>query len=147
MNRILRIFLIAKYFLIEESVYIPNIKRSFYAQTDLVKSNSFVISCPITFDFFKCFFFFFLIYEITCSSIVFWILFIFLYSRFLLVIHFTLRQSQLPNSSHHHRHHHPTTFPPWCPYVCSLHLCLIKNAALYCKDIYYWTSVIIIRDR
>ena len=32
-------------------------------------------------------------------------------------------QSQSPNSS---RHHHPpaTAFPPWCPYVCSLHLCL-----------------------
>ena len=30
---------------------------------------------------------------------------------------------------------HPTTtptptFPPWCPYVCSLHLCLYKNCPL-----------------
>ena len=32
-------------------------------------------------------------------------------------------QSQSPNSAHHHPH--PTVvFPPWCPYVCSLHLCL-----------------------
>ena len=31
-------------------------------------------------------------------------------------------QSQSPNSSHHQP---PTaTFPPWCPYVCSLHLYL-----------------------
>ena len=28
-----------------------------------------------------------------------------------------IRQSQSPNSSH-------PTLPPWCPYVCSLHLCL-----------------------
>ena len=32
-------------------------------------------------------------------------------------------QSQSPNSAHHHPH--PTAvFLPWCPYVCSLHLCL-----------------------
>ena len=32
-------------------------------------------------------------------------------------------QSQSPNSAQHHPH--PTAvFPPWCPYVCSLHLCL-----------------------
>ena len=32
-------------------------------------------------------------------------------------------QSQSPNSAHHHPH--PTAvFPLWCPYVCSLHLCL-----------------------
>ena len=32
-------------------------------------------------------------------------------------------QSQSPNSAHHHPH--PTAVsPPWCPYVCSLHLCL-----------------------
>ena len=32
-------------------------------------------------------------------------------------------QSQLPNSAHHNPL--PTSvFPPWCPYVCSLHLCL-----------------------
>ena len=32
-------------------------------------------------------------------------------------------QSQSPNSAHHHPH--PTAiFPPWCPYVCSLHLCV-----------------------
>ena len=32
-------------------------------------------------------------------------------------------QSQSPNSSHHHPHP-PTAFPPWCPYIYSLHLCL-----------------------
>ena len=32
-------------------------------------------------------------------------------------------QSQSPNSAHHHPH--PTAvFPPWCPFICSLHLCL-----------------------
>ena len=31
-------------------------------------------------------------------------------------------KSQSPNSSHHP--HPPAAFPPWCPYVCSLHLCL-----------------------
>ena len=31
-------------------------------------------------------------------------------------------QSQSPNSSYHHPY--PATFPPWCPYVCSLNLCL-----------------------
>ena len=62
--------------------------------------------------------------------------FTFLYSRSLLVINLFFFnpssilytsvytcQSQSPNSSHHHPH--PTAvFPPWCPYVCSLHLCL-----------------------
>ena len=56
------------------------------------------------------------------------ILFIFLYRRFLFVIYFIhisvyICQSQSPNSSHHY-HPPPTTFPHWCPYVCSLHLCL-----------------------
>ena len=32
-------------------------------------------------------------------------------------------QSQSPNSSDHH-HPTPATFPPWCPYICSLPLCL-----------------------
>ena len=49
----------------------------------------------------------------------------FLYSRFLLVIHFihinVYMSIPIPNLSYHHP---PTTFPPWCPYVCSLHLCL-----------------------
>ena len=48
----------------------------------------------------------------------------FLYSRFFLSILYKLVytcQSQSPNSSYHH--HHPA-FPLWCPYVCSLHLCL-----------------------
>ena len=31
--------------------------------------------------------------------------------------------SQSPNSSHH-QPHPLAAFPPWCPYVCSLHLCL-----------------------
>ena len=32
-------------------------------------------------------------------------------------------QPQSPNSSHHH-HRPAPPLPPWCPYVCSLHLCL-----------------------
>ena len=51
--------------------------------------------------------------------------FIFLYSRFLLVIHFihisvymSILISQFITPPP------PATFPPWCPYVCSLHLCL-----------------------
>ena len=55
------------------------------------------------------------------------ILFIFLYSRFLLVINFIhisvymsipIAQFITPHPQH------PATFPIWCPYVCSLHLCL-----------------------
>ena len=55
------------------------------------------------------------------------ILFIFLYSRFLLVIHFIhisvymsipIAQFITPPP------HPPVAFPPLCPYVCSLHLCL-----------------------
>ena len=43
-------------------------------------------------------------------------IYLFLYSRFLLVIYFIhiimyICQSQSPNSSHHH-HHHPAAFPP-----------------------------------
>ena len=50
----------------------------------------------------------------------------FLYSRFFLVIHFIhisvymsipISQFITPPPPH-------PTFPPWCPYVCSLHLCL-----------------------
>ena len=29
-----------------------------------------------------------------------------------------------PNLPVHHTTSPPATFPPWCPYVCSLHLCL-----------------------
>ena len=55
------------------------------------------------------------------------ILFIFLCSRFLLVIHFihisvymSIPISQfIPPPPHP-----PAAFPAWCPYVCSLHLCL-----------------------
>ena len=56
----------------------------------------------------------------------FWILF-FLYtagSYYLSILYILVYicQSQTPRSSHHH---HPTpAFPPWYPYVCSLHLCL-----------------------
>ena len=57
----------------------------------------------------------------------FWnfILFYFLYSRFLLVIRFihisvymSVPISQFITSPT------PATFPAWCPYICSLHLCL-----------------------
>ena len=53
--------------------------------------------------------------------------FIFLYSRFFLVMHFihisvymsiSISQFITPPPPP------PATFPPWCPYVCSLHLCL-----------------------
>ena len=55
------------------------------------------------------------------------ILFILLYSRFLLVLYFihisvymSIPISQfIPSTTTP-----PTTFPPWCPYVCSLHPCL-----------------------
>ena len=55
------------------------------------------------------------------------ILFTFLYSRFLLLIHFihisvymSIPISQFIISPSPP----PAAFPPWCPYVCSLHLCL-----------------------
>ena len=56
-------------------------------------------------------------------------LFIFLYSRFLLVIHFIhiSVHVSIPISqfiTHTHTHTHPDAFPPWCPYICSLCLCL-----------------------
>ena len=41
-------------------------------------------------------------------------------------------QSQSPNSSHHHP---SATFPPWCPYICSLHLCLLF---LSCKLVHLY---------
>ena len=48
------------------------------------------------------------------------------HSRFLLVIYFihisAYMSIQSPSSSHHHPP--PPPFPPWCPYICSLHLCL-----------------------
>ena len=54
------------------------------------------------------------------------IVFIFLYSRFLLVIHFIHISDYLsiPISQFITPPPPPATFPPWCPYVCSLHLCL-----------------------
>ena len=61
-------------------------------------------------------FFFFLIFE-----------FFFLHSRFLLVIHFIHISvyMSIPISQFITPPPPPTTaFPPWCPYVCSLHLCL-----------------------
>ena len=30
----------------------------------------------------------------------------------------------IPNHPIHHTPPTPTAFPPWCPYICSLHLCL-----------------------
>ena len=51
----------------------------------------------------------------------------FLYSRFLLVIHFIHISvyMSMPISQFITPPTPPTTaFPPWCPYVCSLHLCL-----------------------
>ena len=58
----------------------------------------------------------------------------FLYSRLsVLYISVYICQSQSPSSSHHH--HTPTpplpAFPPWCPYVCSLHPCLHPWKALF----------------
>ena len=56
------------------------------------------------------------------------ILFIyFLCSRFLLVIYFihiSVHMSIPISQFITPPPHPPTTFPPWCPYVCSLHLCL-----------------------
>ena len=62
--------------------------------------------------------------------------FIFLYSRFLLVINFihigmymSIPISQfIPPPPPP-----PPAFPPWCPYVCSLHLCLLF---LRCKPVH-----------
>ena len=58
--------------------------------------------------------------------------FIFLYSRFLLVIHFIHISvyMSIPISQFITPPPHPlAAFPPWCPYVCSLHLCLSFNPA------------------
>ena len=55
------------------------------------------------------------------------------YSLSILYILVYVCQYQSPNSSHHH--HHPTpAFPPWCPYICSLHLCLF----LPCKPVHLY---------
>ena len=59
----------------------------------------------------------------------FWIFesyFIFSYSRFLLVIHFIHISvyMSIPISQFITPPPPPPTFPPWCPYVCSLQLCL-----------------------
>ena len=69
------------------------------------------------------FFFFYLMF----FEFLNFILIIFLYSRFLLVIYFihisvymSIPISQFITTPPPH----PATFPPWCPYVCSLHLCL-----------------------
>ena len=50
----------------------------------------------------------------------------FLYGRFLLVIHFIHISvyMSIPISQFITPPPAPATFPPWCPYVCSLHLCL-----------------------
>ena len=54
------------------------------------------------------------------------ILFIFLYSRFLLVIYFIHIgvYMSIPTSQFIPPAPPAPAFPPWCPYVCSLHLCL-----------------------
>ena len=44
-------------------------------------------------------------------------------------------QSQSPNSAHHHHPHPTAVFPPWCPYVCSLRLCLNFCPALLCVSV------------
>ena len=44
------------------------------------------------------------------------------YQLSILYILLYICQSQSPNSSHHD--HPPAAFPPWCAYICSLHLCL-----------------------
>ena len=50
------------------------------------------------------------------------ILFIFLYSGFILVIYFIHISVYMSIPTSHFIP--PRHFPPWCPYVCSLHLCL-----------------------
>ena len=54
------------------------------------------------------------------------ILFICLHSRFLLVIYFIdiSVYMSIPISQFIQTHTPTPAFPPWCPYVCSLHLCL-----------------------
>ena len=69
-----------------------------------------------------------IMFYVNYTSIHFFLNFIFFYTAgsywlsILYILVYTC-QSQSPNSAHHHPH--PTAvFPPWCPYVCSLHLCL-----------------------
>ena len=53
------------------------------------------------------------------------ILFIYFYSRFLLVINFIHISVYMSISIVKFiPPPHPAAFPPWCPYICSLHLCL-----------------------
>ena len=65
---------------------------------------------------------FFAISSLVFQLFFFWILFIFLYSRFLLVIHFIHISvyMSIPISQFIPPPPPPATFPPWCPYVCSL---------------------------
>ena len=74
------------------------------------------VSFFLSFFLFRCFYFY--------SE---YLNFIFLYSRFLLVtyfIHISVYMS-IPISQFITSPPAPTpaTFPPWCPYICSLHLC------------------------
>ena len=75
------------------------------------------------------YFFFSSVQHLHCSFFFefYFILFIFLYSRFLLVIYFIhirvymsipISQFITPPPPL------PAALPPWCPYICSLHLCL-----------------------
>ena len=62
------------------------------------------------------------IFSLLSAIYLFIYLFIFNQSSILYTSLYTC-QSRSPNSAHHHPH--PTAvFPPWCPYICSLHLCL-----------------------
>ena len=72
------------------------------------------------------FFFFFWLFLFFLWFFEFYFIYFFIQQVLISYLFYTyscICQSQSPNSSHHH-HPPPTTFPPWCPHICSLHLCL-----------------------